>query len=227
MPCKNAAEMSADNQSLGDTSILPEIVRALAIDKAYAINNVIHHQDEIFQHICFIQSGRAFALSFDIEGEETWIAEFGPGQFMGCTALFYEQASSYQIVAKTPLRGLLFSRQRFRALMQEHPELNNMVIADLSRQIANLTRAKIDTHRLSMRGQIISELSRMARPVGKDPDTFIIRPRPIFSELALRLGSSRETVSRTVSSLVKKEILMRTTGALVVPDPKVLAREIG
>ena len=207
-------------------SILPDAVRALAIDKTFAINNIIHHQDEIFKHICFIQSGRAFALSFDIQGEESWIAEFGPGQFMGCSSLFDGLPSAYQIVAKTPLRGLLFTRQSFLTLMNEHTALNNLVVADLALQIENLTRAKIDAHRLSMRGQIISELSRMARPVGKDPDTFIIRPRPIFSELAQRLGSSRETVSRTVSSLVKKEILTRTTGALVVPDPGALEQEI-
>ena len=77
-----------------------------------------------------------------------------------------------------------------------------------------------------MRGQIIAELWRMARPVGNDPGSFIIRPRPVFSDFAQRLGSSRETVSRTVSSLVKKEILQRTTGALIVPNADRLESEI-
>ncbi len=206
--------------------ILPNAVKALAINKTYAVNNIIHHQDEIFQHIGFIQSGRAFALTVDIDGNETWVSEFTAGQFMGCHSLFDPRPSPYQIIAKTTLRCLLFNTQNFLSLMNEYEALNNMVVADLARQVDNLTRAQINTYRLSMRGQIISELARIARPVGKDPNTFIIRPRPIFSELAQRLGTSRETVSRTVSSLVKKDVLVRTTGALIIPNYKALTHQI-
>lgn len=209
-----------------DTMILPDSVRQLGIAKNYAKDAILHFQDEVPNHICYIVSGRVFATSINIDGEESWVAEYTQGQFMGCDSLFNAEATRYQLVAKTPVTGLLFMRESFFNLMNENPDLNNMVMADLSRQIKNFTVQTQEAHSLTVYGRIASELRRQAKPIGRDPDTFIIRPTPVFSELAQRLGSSRETVSRTVSKLAKKGVLERRTGALVVPDVFALENEI-
>jgi len=206
--------------------ILPDAVRALGILKNYARNSALHHQDEPVSYVCFIQSGRAFATFFDIEGNETWVTEYSAGQFIGCESLFSKTPSECQITAKTPVTAILFSPDQFAELMNSHPDLNRLVIADLSRQVKFFTTQTLETHSLSMRGRIAAELKRMAKPIGREPDTHIIRPTPIFSELAQRLGSTRETVSRTVSSLVKKDVLERRTGALLVPDLEFLEAQI-
>lgn len=209
-----------------DTMILPESVRILGISKNYTKDSVLHFQDEIPHHICYIVSGRVFATSITVEGEESWVAEYMPGQFMNCDSLFDPEATRYQLVAKTPVSGLLFSRDNFLSLMGENNELNNMVIADLTRQIKNFTIQTQEAHSLTVYGRIASELRRQAKPIGREPDTYIIRPTPVFSELAQRLGSSRETVSRTVSKMVKKGVMERRTGALIVPDIFALEDEI-
>jgi len=196
--------------------ILPDAVRALGISKTYARESILQFQDEEFSHIAYIQTGRAFAVHFDIDGNESWINEFLPGQFIGCDALFGTPRSNCQIVAKTPVSTLLFSKDNFLKLMEDHQEVNKFVIKDLAAQIRKFTVQALEAQSLSMRGRIASELSRLAKPIGKEPDTHIIRPTPIFSELAQRLGSTRETVSRTVSSLVKKDVMERRTGALVI-----------
>jgi len=209
-----------------DSMVLPESVRVLGIAKNYPRDTIIHFQEEVPKSICYIISGRAFATSINEDGDESWVAEYLPGQFMACDSLFDPAPTRYQLIAKTPLSGLLFSRDNFMALMKDNPSLNNMVISDLSRQIKNFTIATQEAHSLTVYGRIAAELRRQAKPIGRDPDTFIIRPTPVFSELAQRLGSSRETVSRTVSKMVKKGIMERRTGALVVPDVFALEGEI-
>ncbi len=199
-------------------SILPADVRARGILKNYPKDNVIHHQGDSRLHVCYILSGRVFATSINLEGEETWVSEFTAGQFMGSDSLFDAEPSNYQLVAKTPITGLLYPRENFLSLMNAYPELNNMVIADLARQISNFTTQTLEANSLSVHGRIAAELKRAAKPIGRDPGTYIIRPTPVFSELAQRMGSSRETVSRSVSKMVKKGILERRTGALIVPD---------
>ena len=59
----------------------------------------------------------------------------------------------------------------------------------------------------------------MALPIGIDPDRQVIRPNPIFIDMARKLNSSRETVSRTISELQKRGIIARQPGALVIEDP--------
>jgi len=206
--------------------ILPDVVRALGIAKTYERDSILHHQDEVFSHILFVQSGRAFATSFDIDGNETWVAEYSAGRLIGCECLFEDLATRYQITAKTPMTGILFPRQQFLNLIHEHAELNRLVLLDLSRQVRSFSIQTLETQSLSMRGRVASELRRLAKPIGKEPDTHIIRPTPIFSELAQRLGSTRETVSRTVSSLVKKNVLERRTGALMISDLELLEAQI-
>ncbi len=207
-------------------NILPEEIGARGIPKVYNRDNIMHHQDEAFKHVAYIQTGRAFGVSVNIDGEETWLTEYTAGQFMGCEGMFGDTRPDYHIVAKTPLTALLFPMGTFMELMQSHKGLCAMVTADLSRQIRKLTTYKLEANSFSMRGRIAAELARLARPIGKTPDTFIIRPTPVFSEFALRLGSSRETVSRTVSALVGKNVLTRKTGALLVHDLDKLKAEI-
>lgn len=209
-----------------DTMILPESVRQLGISKNYPKDSILHFQDDIPHHICYIVSGRVFATAINIDGEESWVAEYLPGQFMNCDSLFDPEATRYQLVAKTPVSGLLFARDNFLSMMAENNDLNNMVISDLTRQIKNFTIQTQEAHSLTVYGRIAAELRRQAKPIGRDPNTFIIRPTPVFSEMAQRIGSSRETVSRTVSKMVKKGVMERRTGALVVPDIFSLEDEI-
>lgn len=207
-------------------SILPIGVRSEGVVKNYPKDSILHHQGDSRLHVCYILSGRAFATSINVDGEETWVAEFTAGQFMGSDSLFDAAPSNYQLVAKTPITGLLYPRENFLKLMNGFPELNNMVIADLARQISSFTIQTLEANSLSVHGRIAAELKRQAKPIGRDPGTFIIRPTPVFSELAQRMGSSRETVSRSVSKMVKRGVLERRTGALTVPNLERLDAEI-
>ena len=51
-------------------------------------------------------------------------------------------------------------------------------------------------------------------------------PPPTQRELAERIGSRREVVSRELSALEKESLLEKTRGALVLVDPPVLSDRI-
>ena len=79
---------------------------------------------------------------------------------------------------------------------------------------------------LSAPGRVCAELVRMSKPVGIDPDKRVIRPSPVFLEVALRVSSTRETVSRTVNALLKDGVLSRETGAMLIHAPDALKSRI-
>ena len=207
-------------------SILSPEVLSQGIRKSFAKDGIMHHQGDPYQNLCFVESGRAFATAIDIEGNESFVTEFSAGQFMGCESLFENRPSQYQIVAKTSLTAVLFPYDGFLDLMGKHADLNRIVLSDLTQQVQTFATQTLEANSLSVQGRIAAELRRQAKPIGKTPDTYIIRPTPVFSELAQRLGSSRETVSRAVSKMVKKDIMQRKTGALIVPNIEALEQQI-
>jgi len=156
---------------------LPRHLTALGISKNYPRNTILHHQDDVQTHICYIQSGRVFAVATDIEGNESWITEYTPGQFIGSNNLFAAKVSApYYLIAKTPVTGVLFPIDGFTSLMNEHAELSNLVTADLGSQLNRFAEQILEVNALSVHGRIASELKRQSKPIGKDPGTYIIRP---------------------------------------------------
>lgn len=79
---------------------------------------------------------------------------------------------------------------------------------------------------LSSPGRVCAELLRLSHPVGIEPDKLIIRPTPVFVELAKQIDSTRETVSRTVSQLQKSGVLSREPGALLIHKPGALQARV-
>ena len=70
------------------------------------------------------------------------------------------------------------------------------------------------------------ELLRLSRPrLGHDTQRSI-SPPPTQQELAERIGSRREVVSRAMAALEKDGLIEKTRGALVLPDPGELNRLI-
>jgi len=75
---------------------------------------------------------------------------------------------------------------------------------------------------MSAKGRVCAELMRLSDPIGISPTKRIVRPNPVFVDLALRINSTRETVSRTVSALQKDGVVSREAGAMLIERPAAL-----
>lgn len=196
-----------------------EAVSGVAVSKTYKKGDVYCGQGEVMQGVGLILSGRADAISYSVNGHETWVSEYCEGQFIGLRSLLTNGDSNFEIRVSRKLDVLTLSHDHMLKLMRESPELCEAVAVDLAERLNRSDTNLVEGHILSVRGRICAELLRRALPIGIDPDRHIIRPSPVFVELARRLNSTRETVSRTVSELQKKGILIREPGALVIASP--------
>ena len=72
---------------------------------------------------------------------------------------------------------------------------------------------------LVMRKRLVRELLRLAEPDGSVAARASIRPaQPDFSDLAARISTHREAVSREMSALAKLKLIEKRKGLLVLPD---------
>lgn len=85
------------------------------------------------------QSGSEFFVIVDGEvsvtkdGQE--IRTLGPGDFFGEIALLEDTPRTATVVAKTPLRFFVLTRQSFRSMLAHQPELEQKVLAALEERV--------------------------------------------------------------------------------------------
>ena len=93
----------------------------------------------------------------------------------------------------------------------------------MARRIQHTSQRMFELSAWSATGRIYSELLRIATP-GADGTALVIEPTPSMTELAARVNSTRETVSRTVNDLRRRGLLRKTNTGLELIDPGQLDR---
>ena len=191
----------------------------VSTEKNYQTGDAVTIQGETLSTIGIITSGRAAIIAYSINGEQTWVGELTEGQFIGTISLFDYETSRFEITAITKLVVLTTTKTKFINLLQNDNTLCETVAEDLALRLRGTMSNLVDVHTLSVKARICTEILRLAIPIGIDPDRHIIRPSPTYVELARRLNSTRETISRAMSDLQKRGILSREPGALIIRDP--------
>jgi CRP/FNR family transcriptional regulator len=155
-------------------------------------------------------SGREVALS--IETAPSSIAEvplFDDGPY---------PATAYAVDDATLL---LIERSRFRGLCFTHPEVPCRILADIGRRVRSMVEL-IDSLTFGGVRQQLARLLLSFRQEAGD-DTLLL---PISTqEMAMRLGTAREVVSRNLSRLQADGLISLHKRHLVILDADALARE--
>ena len=185
----------------------------------FKAGDIMAMQGERSEVVGYILSGQAKAISYSENGATTWIGYFSPEEFFGHMSLLTKAPINFEVTAETDVTALIISTNTMRDLLSEESELTQVLAKDLAARLDVMTQRLVEAFTLSAKGRICAELARLACVIGITPEKKIIRPNPVFVDLALRVNSTRETVSRTVSELQKKGVLSREPGALVVENP--------
>ncbi len=163
-------------------------------------------------HVHVVLSGRARARAISLEGRQAMLEEYGPGDMFGEGALLSMTEQELEIVALDLVRAAVLLAHVMLGLMSTHASVamavSRQMIARLSAQNHRLAASST----LSATGRVHAEILRMAR----ERDDLMIGPPPVLSQLALRIQSTRETVSRTIAALQRRGIIQRDDQALRV-----------
>ena len=200
------------NGSLLDASDL------IGTPKNYVQGTLLQRQGDPVRHISIILSVSARAATYTEAGQKVWVTDYEAYELFGLEVLQADATSICDIVANSSVEIHHLTVEGFFTYVQSRPDITQAVLGHLGQQLESRTRGLIEALSVSAKGRVCAELVRLAKPIGNAPPAFFIRPTPVFSELALRVGSTRESVSRTVSGLVQSGIIVRKTGAIVVLD---------
>jgi CRP-like cAMP-binding protein len=114
----------------------------------------------------------------------------------------------------------------FRELLHSEPGLAQGLLPRLTRTIRALTTRVYEFSTLAVNNRIQAELLRLASLGPKDGKGARIVPAPTHVEIASRVSTHREAVTRELTHLAKIGIIERRKAALIVKDVDRLAEMV-
>jgi CRP-like cAMP-binding protein len=186
---------------------------------------IVGHQDESTD-VFFVVAGKVHAVVYSTAGKQVSFREIEAGSTFGEIAAIDAKPRSAAIVALTDALVASLPGAAFRKVLGRHPEVSSKVMEHLTGLVRQLSERVFEFSVLAVKNRIHAELLRLAHRRGIDGNKSVIAPAPTHSEIASRLSTHREAVTRELNALARDGLIERGSGKLVITDVARLARMV-
>ncbi|MGI9411032.1 MAG: Crp/Fnr family transcriptional regulator [Hyphomicrobiaceae bacterium] len=180
--------------------------------------------------VYFIIAGKGKVIIYSAQGRAVGFRDIVPGDIFGEYAAIDGGSRSASIEADAACTVAIMSSHDFNSLISTNPSVSRMLIQHLTRQLRAMTQRVFEFSTLAVNNRIQAELLRLAREGatdGSSPEgTRYITPRPTHAEIAARVSTHREAVTRHLSKLTKTGLIERKGRSLIVKDVERLDRMV-
>jgi CRP/FNR family cyclic AMP-dependent transcriptional regulator len=176
---------------------------------------VIDVEDETTD-VRFLLSGSVRILHRIAVGKEVILGEMGAGDFFGEIAAIDSEYRSANATTLTRTRICIMPQKVFMEILEKDHGVNCKVLKVLTQRIRFLNLRLAEHSFLQAKHRLYSELLRLSKQRPGHEGQRSISPPPIQRELADRIGSRREVVSRELNTLERDGIIKKTRGAIII-----------
>lgn len=179
-----------------DESALHKLAPGGAV-RTYARNVVVVSEGDATDSLYVVLSGRVKAFVSDEHGKEVVVNTIGAGDFFGELVLD-GGARSASIMTLEPSRLFVIPQRDVEALLASNPEFAKNLMRKLIGKVRSLTARVLDLALRDVYGRLVKFLEESA--VEQDGRR-VVAERLTQSDIAARIGGSREMVSRILRDL--------------------------
>jgi len=193
---------------------------AVTAPQTYADGQIIILEGAPEAPVFFVVAGTVRAFRTNLEGREQTLIYLKPGTAFNMPVAFARDYSApASAVAVGPVELLHVARRDFRRVASETPEIALAVLRDFSDKLRHFTEMTHDLSLRSVRGRLARFLLTHAATAQDEPI------RWTQEEIAARVGTVREVVSRTLRDFIKAGLIQTERQRITVLDPEGLQRE--
>ena len=186
--------------------------------RTYNENELIIDYEVQSKDVRFIVSGKVRVILRIATGKEVILAEMKDGEFFGELAAIDDEGRSANVTALSRTQICAVPQSLFLEMIESEPSVNRMVMRTLAERCRHLNERLAEHCFLQTKHRLYTELLRQSRPrLGHDGQR-AISPPPTQKDLAARIGTRREVVSREIANLKRSNIVEKSTGALILTD---------
>jgi CRP/FNR family cyclic AMP-dependent transcriptional regulator len=198
-------------------------VAEIARERSYPRNSVILFEDDPGDALYVVAQGQVKVVLIGEDGREVILSVMGEGEFFGEMALIDDEPRSAHVIAMEDSSLLVIRREDFQDLLKQTPGIALMLLRELSRRLRRADDKVGSLVLLDVNGRVAQLLLELADEAGSDR----ITRRLTHHTIAQMIGSSRETVSRTMRELVDKGSITVSRREIQIRDRAALESSAG
>ncbi len=200
-----------------------ERVADVSRERSYPKNSVILFEDDPGDALYVVAQGQVKVVLIGEDGREVILSVLGEGEFFGEMALIDDEPRSAHVIAMEDSSLLVLRREDFQEILRQQPSIALALLRELTRRLRRVDDKVGSLVLLDVNGRVARLLLELADEAGSDR----IARRLTHHTIAQMIGSSRETVSRTMRELADKGYIEVSRRDIVIRDRAALAQSAG
>lgn len=189
--------------------------------------SVVLREGELADGLYVVLRGRVHLARSLPGGREIILGSLGPGQLFGETVVIEHLVMTSSAITSLPSEIARIPADALTAFTVAHPESLRGLMGSLAARMSDVESVASDLALCDVESRLRRLLVQLARRQGRPAieagEGWVLAPVPTQSELARMVGSCRETVSRTLTSMAKAGDLIARGRRLTV-RPQLMAR---
>lgn len=182
--------------------------------RSYPKNSVILFEDDPGDALYIVAGGQVKVVLIGEDGREVILAMLKDGDFFGEMSLIDHQPRSAHVIAMEDSDLLVLRQQEFMECMREMPRIALGLLQALSRRL-RMADDKIGGLVLL---DVTGRVARLLLELAEEHDGARVPRKITHHQIAQMIGSSRETVSRTIRELADRGLIEVTRPAILIRD---------
>ena len=173
--------------------------------------------------VYFVLEGRLRVTLYSHDGKETIFRDIAEGEVFGELAAIDGRPRSANVVALSECLVATMTSASFQSLVTTNPTVCMALMQHLTRQVRTLTERVYQLGTWTVRYRLFAELLKLGRYGQAGSEEIVIRDFPTHGEIASRISTHREAVSKELSQLTKAGVIRQQGRTLVIRKPAFLA----
>ncbi len=204
-----------------------QALASMALCHDYPKNNILFYQGDPAGPVFLVVSGQAKITISNEEGKEVILTMVRPGGLFGLLAAIDDSPQPANAITVEPSQLAKFDGEAFVRWLERQEVMQRSLLREFGRDVREAYH-KIGEHALmGVKERLLYALLEIADREG-EPEPggdVIVFTRPTHQELADRIGSSREVVSRLLKQLLQSEFLQAEGRVIRIPESALVLRE--
>lgn len=192
-------------------------------ERAYPKNSVIVFEDDPGDALFVVKSGQVKVVLTGEHGREVILSVLGEGDFFGEMSLIDDQPRSAHVIAMEDSKLLVLYREDFHRCLERTPRIALGLLRALSRRLRSADDKIGGLVLLDVPGRV----ARLLLELADEGDGKTISRSITHHTIAQMVGSSRETVSRTIRSFSDEGSITVTKQTIDIIDRESLEATAG